>query len=64
MGDLRAAENHQGGGGDKGRMQALRQRDAVQREDHQAPAGHADDGAEHRLLREFHRHMPERAGPA
>ena len=58
MRDLRAAENHQRGGGDERRVQALRQRHAVERQHHQPAADHADDGAEHGLAAEFQRHMP------
>ncbi len=59
--DLRAAENHQCGGGDERRVQPLRQRDAVQPQHHQPAADHADDGAEHGLADEFQHHVPDRA---
>ena len=57
MRDLRRAEDHQRRGRDKGRMQALRQRHAIERQHHQAAADHADDGAEHGLAGEFQRDM-------
>ncbi len=61
MRDLRHAENHQRGGSDKGRMQALRQRHPIERQHHQTAAEDADDGAEHGLAAEFERNMPCRA---
>ena len=59
--DLRGAENHQRRGGDERRVQALRQRHAIERQHHQPAADHADDGAQHRLAAEFQRDMPCRA---
>ena len=55
--DLRHAEDHQRSGGDKGRMQALRQRHAIERHHHQTAADHADDGAEQALARKLHDDM-------
>ncbi len=60
MCDLRRPENHQRGGADKRRMQALRQRHPVEREHHEPAAGHADDGAKHGLAAEFERDMQSR----
>ena len=59
--DLRHAEDHQGGGRDKGRMQALRQRHAIERHHHQTAADHPDDGAEQAFARELHGDMRGRA---
>ncbi len=59
--DLRAAENHQRGGRDERRMQALRQRHAVERQHDEAAADHAHDCAKDRLAGEFHRDMRQRA---
>jgi len=59
--ELRHAENHQRGGTDKGRVQALRQRHPIERQHHETAAGHPDDGAEHRLAAEFQRDMQGRA---
>ena len=59
--DLRHAEDHQRGGGDKGRMQALRQRHAIERQHHQTAADHADDGAEQAFARELQHNMRRRA---
>ncbi len=59
--DLRAAENHQGGGSHERRVQALRQRHTIERQHHEPAAEHADDGAEHGLASEFQRDMPDRA---
>ena len=64
MRDLRGAENHQCRGGDKRRVQPLRQRDAIQRQHHETAADDPDDGAEDSLAAEFQRDMPERALPA
>ena len=55
--DLRHAEDHQRRGRDKRRVQALRQRHAIERQHHQPAADHADDGAEHRLAGEFQHDM-------
>ena len=61
MRDLRHAEDHQRGGGDKGRMQALRQRHAIERHHHQTATDHADDGAEQAFARKLHGDMQRRA---
>ena len=61
MPDLRRAENHQRRGGDKGRVQALRQRHAVERQHHQTAADDADDAAEHGFAAKLQRDMRRRA---
>ncbi len=61
MRDLRRAKDHQRRRGDERRMQALRQRDLVERQHHQAPADHAHDGAEDGFAGELQRDMRERA---
>ena len=45
-------------------MQALRQRNAVERDHHQPAAGHPDDGTEHGLAEEFQYHVRRRGGAA
>ncbi len=45
---LRRAKNHQCRGGDKRRVQALRQRHAIKRQHHQTAADNADDAAKAR----------------
>ena len=64
MRDLRATEDHQRRRGDERRVQALRQRHAIERQHDEAAADHADDRAEKRLAGEFHRNMRERTRAA
>ena len=58
---LRGGEDHQRRGGDERRMQALRQRDAVERDHHRAAADDPDDPPEHGFLQQFPQDMPGRA---
>ena len=57
MGDLGQPENHQRGGGDERRMQALRQGHPVERGHHDHAAEQADQGAEERLADELQHDM-------
>ena len=59
--DLRHAEDHQCGGGDKWRVQPLRQRHPVQRHHHETATDHADNGAEYGLTDKLQRDLPDRA---
>ena len=58
---LRRAEDHQGSGRDKGRMQALRQRHAIERHHHQTAPDHPRDGAKQAFARELHGDIAGRA---
>ena len=59
--NLRGAEDHQRRGGDERRVQALRQRDAIERQYHQPAADETDDGTENGLAKEFEADMQGRA---
>ncbi len=63
MNELCGAEDHQRRRHDKRRVQALRQRDTIERNHHGPPADDADDGAEHGLAAEFEGDMRGRAVP-
>ena len=57
---LRGGEDHQRRCGHERRMQALRQRHAIERDHHRPPADDADDGAEPGLLKQLQQHMAGR----